>query len=147
MSLWFSLTHRILQHYFEEYADEKDDNNDAGASPISKRGRVSLKFSIPSLKKRLTQNDISVTPSDEFDEQSDKRLTLTKTASGEANEEPIKISQLRDRRPPILTRHSELDLSSAAAATLMTSGRSVNRGVVDQPSHLYSIFQLSAEVS
>lgn len=135
--MWFSLTTRILQHYLQEEED-KDETIDVGASPTPKRGRVSLKFSIPStFKKRATQIDIS----DEFDTD-----IVSKSSGATAiKDESIvpKLPQLRDRRPPILTRHSELDLSSSCPVPNTANGSKVN----DQLSNLYNIFQLSVEVS
>jgi hypothetical protein len=156
VSMWFNLSLRIIQHYLQK--EEKEDAVDVGASPVPKRGRVSIKFAIQNLqaplKKRLTNNEL-VPPSLEEISQLDgptanterkKSSNVQLKTSGDNlaldEDKMLKLPQYqhhrtRDRRHPILMEHAELDLSVSTPPNPTPS--------FVFPEHLYNIFQLCIE--
>ena len=143
---------------------------------LPKRGRVSIKFAIPTLKRKHTQPDLGSTSSaaqDDYDDQWDggtgfeppsrkKGSIFSKSSADTANTEPLEEEihkpspptfMHRDRRPPIMTRYSvsEFELLSSVASTPTGGGATTPTGHASskQPevtSNLYKIFKLSVKV-
>lgn len=164
--MWFSLAARITNRYIQE-EEERDEGTDGGTPPMPKRGRVS-KFAIPTLKKKLTQNDIGSTCSSSTInneetwenvslEDTRKKASIFSKSSGDTDtviEDEIKLTNyvplvLRDRRPPIMTRYTD-DFEALSALTTPTSTAApsnVRQALpTEQICSLYIIYQLSIEV-
>uniref|UniRef100_A0A1X7UW71 Uncharacterized protein n=1 Tax=Amphimedon queenslandica TaxID=400682 RepID=A0A1X7UW71_AMPQE len=154
ISLWFSLSLRIIKDYINE-EEERDDVPDGCSTPVlPKRGRVSIKFAIPTLKRKHTQPDLGSTSSaaqDDYDDQwgeggagfeppnRKKGSIFSKSSADTANTEPLEEEvnkpspptfMHRDRRPPIMTRYSvsEFELLSSVASTPTGGGAATPTG-------------------
>lgn len=151
--MWFSLTLRIIKEYITEEED-RDEAPDGLSTPVlPKRGRVSIKFGIPTLKRKHTQTELGSASSTTQDEPEDqwetsgggfepvggiggkKKMSILSKSSGDtAGTDLVEEEQVakapptfmhRDRRPPIMTRYSEFEFLPSSVASTPTGGLTV----------------------
>ena len=124
-ALWFNLATHIIQHYSQasQQEEEGEETLDGEQTPITKKGRVSIKLPGPTKKKssEIAGNNGSThtpvqtdhTPFDETWEIVGVEEVIEKKAV------PLKPGKPspRGRRPAMIQRHSELDLSAVSSPT------------------------------